>query len=217
MNNKLSSTLFITVGAVLGWFAVVLQFWLMMVNRTKPLPEAILQFFSYFTILTNIIVSLYYTLMLSPAKRNSWIGRATTATAIAVYILVVGVVYNLVLRQLWAPQGWQKAVDELLHSVNPLYFLLYWLVFVPKSNLKWKNVFPWLVYPFVYCVYILIRGALTDLYPYPFIDAAQLGIGVVLLNCTVLFVVFLGLSLLFVGIAKALTARRQKHKRAVLD
>lgn len=199
------------IGALLGWFAVLFQLWLLIENRSKPLPATIVQFFSYFTILTNIIVSLYFTLMLSAARRKSWIGRASTATAIAVYIVVVGAVYNLILRQLWAPVGLQKLVDEMLHTINPIYFLVYWLWFVAKTALQWKDVFPWLIYPFVYCVYILVRGGITNEYPYPFIDAGSLGMGTVLLNCVVLFAAFLLLSLLFIGIAKTLTARRVKH------
>jgi hypothetical protein len=198
----------IIIGAVLGWFAVIFQLWLLIINRVKPVPETLVQFFSYFTILTNIIVALYFTLMLSPVKRRTWIGSDSTATAVVVYILVVGIVYNLVLRQLWAPTGLQKMVDELLHTVNPLYFLLYWVLLVPKVRLNWKDVLSWLIYPFVYCIYILVRGQLTNEYPYPFIDAGQLGLGQVLLNCVGLFVFFLVLSLLFVGIAKALAARR---------
>ena len=212
---KTSLKIFTAVGAILGWFAVVFQFWLMMQNRTRPVPATIVQFFSYFTILTNTIVMIYFTLMFSRPK--GWMARASTATALAVYILVVGLVYNLILRQLWEPKGLQKMVDELLHTVNPLYFLVYWILFVRKDELKWKNVFPWLAFPFGYCIYVLIRGGLTDLYPYPFIDVTRLGMGTVLLNCVMLFAGFLLLSLLFVGIAKTLTARRGKYQRAALD
>lgn len=212
---KTSFKVFAAVGALFGWFAVVFQFWLMMQNRTRPVPGTIIQFFSYFTILTNTIVAIYFTLMLRGAK--GWVARASTATALAVYIIVVGLVYNLILRQLWEPKGLQKMVDEVLHTVNPLYFLVYWVMFVRKDELKWKHVFQWLAYPFVYCIYVLIRGGLTDLYPYPFIDVTKLGMGTVLLNCVMLFAGFILLSLLFIGIAKTLTARRGKEQRAALD
>jgi hypothetical protein len=205
------------VGAVLGWFAVILQFWLMMNNRVTTVPETITRFLSFFTILTNIMVAVYFTLMLKRPAQESWLRRASAATALTVYIFVVGAVYNFVLRQLWEPKGLQKLVDELLHSVIPLYFLVYWIWFVQKGSLKWKHVFGWLAYPLVYCVFILIRGGASDYYPYPFMDVTKLGMNTVLKNCGVLFIVFLFLSLLFVGIARALTARRVKHQRAVLD
>lgn len=160
------------------------------------------------------MVALYFTLIQDHRRQLGWLGRASTATALTVYILIVGAVYNLILRPLWAPEGLQRLVDELLHTVNPLYFLVYWLVFVNKEALQWKHVFRWLLYPLVYCIYILARGSFTGAYPYPFIDAAQLGMSRVLLNCVMLSLVFLVVSLVFIGIAKALAARRVKHQRA---
>jgi hypothetical protein len=51
-------------GAVLGWFAVIGQLVLILQNRVLTVPGTIVQFFSYFTILTNIIVALCYTFLL---------------------------------------------------------------------------------------------------------------------------------------------------------
>ncbi len=99
-------------------------------------------------------------------------------------------------------QGLQLGVDNLLHVLVPIWFLIYWIAFVPKANLQWKNVFSWLIYPSIYCVYILIRGAISNQYPYFFIDAGKFGYPQVTLNCSVLLVVFLGLSLLHIGAAK---------------
>ena len=60
---------FVVVGALMGWFAVGLQFYLVIVNRVESLPETMIRFFSYFTILTNILVALYFTAVAS-GKRN---------------------------------------------------------------------------------------------------------------------------------------------------
>jgi hypothetical protein len=206
--------LFLIVGAIVGWFAVILQFYLLMANRSLSVPQTIIQFFSYFTILTNVLVAAYFTVLLFKPKSplGEFFSKPATATAITVYITVVGLVYNLILRQLWSPQGWQKVVDELLHSVIPVLFIIYWLLYISKSTLKWKNAFPWLIYPFIYSVYILIRGTWSGLYPYPFIDAKNLGYQKVLLNSCVLFVTFLFLSLLFIGVAKIISQRvHQSH------
>jgi len=48
--------------ALVGWFAIVLQFYLLVTNRTQPLGLMILHFFSYFIILTNISVAFYFSL-----------------------------------------------------------------------------------------------------------------------------------------------------------
>jgi ABC-type Na+ efflux pump permease subunit len=60
--------------------------------------------------------------------------KAKNATAITLYILIVGLVYNVILRFLWVLTGSQKIVDELLHLVIPVLVLLYWIVFVTKKE-----------------------------------------------------------------------------------
>jgi hypothetical protein len=117
---------------------------------------------------------------------------------------VVGVVYNLILRQIWEPKGLQMLVDELLHSVIPVLFLLYWLLYSDKKELQWKDAFLWLAYPLTYSAYILIRGFFTDLYPYPFIDVTDLGYPQVLINSLLLYLFFLVLSLILVAAGKAI-------------
>jgi hypothetical protein len=102
---------------------------------------------------------------------------------------------------LWSPEGLQKIVDELLHSVVPLLFLLYWLVFIPKTGLQYKDVLPWMVFPLVYIVLALVRGAFSGFYPYPFVDVGKLGSGRVLLNTVLFTLAFFVLSFIFVWIA----------------
>jgi hypothetical protein len=199
-----SAQFFIVTGAFLGWFSVVLQFYLIIINREASVPETIIRYFSFFTILTNLLITVCFTVLLCNPLL-SW-GRffssSSTLTAFAVYIAIVGLVYNGILRFLWSPQGVQQFVDELLHLVNPLWFLLFWIFFVPKSRLKWNNVFFWLLYPLVYIIFILIRGSVSGFYPYPFINVNNLGYPGVLVNCLVLFLGFLLISLLFIWIGK---------------
>lgn len=190
--------------ALLGWFAIMAQFYLILTNRTTPLPETITRFFSYFTVLTNIIVAICFTAIFMSGKGNltRFFLRTDTQTAITVYIIMVGAVYNLILRFIWSPQGLQKLVDELLHSVIPLLFILYWLIFVRKSTLQYKDAFRWLLYPLCYTVFIAIRGAISGFYPYPFVNVSEIGFPRALLNGGILVLVFTGLSLFLIAIPK---------------
>ena len=196
--------IYLTIVAVISWFALVTQFYLLVINRSNPISETIIRFFSYFTILTNLFVALCATVQLMNPKSGAgkFFSKPTTLTAIAVYIMMVGIVYNIILRFTWNPQGMQMIVDEFLHSVIPVVFLLYWLLFTPKGSLQWKNIFSWLIYPLIYILLILIRGALSGFYPYPFIDVKNLGYNRVLLHSCGLFIAFLFLSLLLVAISK---------------
>jgi hypothetical protein len=201
--------LFAAIGFITAWLAVGLQYYLLLVNKDGSVVPKTIEFISYFTILTNSLAGIYFTAVLfsKPAKTN-WLTTPQTATAIAVYITIVGLVYNIVLRALWTPTGLQKWVDETLHTFNPLLFVLFWLLFVPKQTLKWKHAFPWLLYPFLYLLYILSRGALSGEYPYPFINVGEIGYAEVLLNSGVLLLVFVFFSLLFIGIGKLISKNK---------
>jgi hypothetical protein len=173
-----------------------------------PVTTAISNYFSFFTILTNLLVALVLTLSLrtTPSTRGIYAGRATVQSAVAGYIAIVGIVYSLVLRNLWDPEGLQKIADVILHDAIPVLYLLYWLTFVRKGksqnddNLHFSHVPTWLAYPLLYLVYSLIRGAITGIYLYPFIDAGTLGYARVAINAVVLLLAFLGTSLLLVAI-----------------
>jgi hypothetical protein len=60
----------------------------------------------------------------------------------------------------------------------------------------------WLLYPLLYCFYILIRGAMSNYYPYSFIDGTKLTYSQITVNCFFLLLAFLTLGLLFIGISR---------------
>ena len=195
-------TLFCAMISIVGWFAVLLQLYLIIINRVASLPETIVRFFSFFTIQTNILVAICFTCLWLVPKSNwgLFFSKAKNATAITLYILIVGLVYNVILRFLWAPTGSQKIVDELLHLVIPILVLLYWIVFVTKKELKYSTIFPWLIFPFVYLIYTLIRGAFFDFYPYPFVDVNALGYSEVIRNSFFMLLTFLFFGMLLIAV-----------------
>ena len=104
--------IYAAVGALLGWFALTLQLYLMLVQSppgTAAVLAAVITFISFFTILTNLLVALVFTAVALPAE-TAW-GRFFSSPSMqagaAVYIAIVGMVYRLLLRQLWNPQGAQ--------------------------------------------------------------------------------------------------------------
>jgi len=215
--QRQSARIIALLGALLGWFAIIMQLYLMIQNRVVPVPGTLLRFFAFFTINTNIIVALCFTFIFFGNKYplGSFFSRASTVTAITVYITIVGIVYNVILRSEWDPQGMQKIVDELLHSVIPALVIIFWLVFVPVEQLKWKNVFSWLIYPIVYMTYAIIHGAITKFYPYPFVDVNDLGYSRALLNAGgILLVIFL-LSLALIATGKLMKKLDTGKKKTV--
>jgi hypothetical protein len=202
--------MYAAVGALLGWFALALQFYLMLVQSPAPERlETVITFFSFFTILTNILTASVFTAVAFQPKDGwgKWLCRPSVQAAAAVYIAIVGMVYQLLLRQLWNPQGAQWVADVLLHSIAPVGYVVYWLLFAPRAGLSWKDSVTWLIYPGVYLVYILARGAVSGLYPYPFVDVNVLGYGGVLARSGLLLLVFLGMGLLVLAIGRRVRAR----------
>ncbi|WP_219222645.1 Pr6Pr family membrane protein [Pedobacter antarcticus] len=207
-----ANNFFVMTGILTGWFALITQLYLIIVNNQIPVTESVARYFSYFTILTNIMVALCFTLLSLNfnKKEERFYPKSNILAAVTVYISVVGIVYNLILRFTWQPKGLQLVVDELLHTFIPILFVVYWVIFAPKSAWKWSGAFRWLIYPFVYLIFILVRGAFSGFYPYPFIDVDKIGYNNVLLNSFYLLIVFLVLSLTLILIGK-LIANRQKR------
>jgi hypothetical protein len=201
-----------TMLALLGWFALSLQCYLtvtLSLTNGGNILQGFVIFFSFFTILSNLLVAITLSFSRrSPSSPGSkFFSSGTVQSGVAVYIVIVGIVYALLLRELWSPQGLQKLADILLHDAVPVLYVIFWFLFVPKSALRWKDALWWLGFPAIYCACSLIRGALTQWYPYPFIDAGQLGYAAVARNAILLLIAFLAVGLLFVALGKWLERR----------
>ncbi len=194
---------------LIGWFAIVGQYYLMVNARTTSVLETTIRFFSFFTILTNSIVAIYFTrLFISQLKNTINPSKPGTLTAVTVYITIVGLVYQVVLRQVWQPEGFQKLVDELLHTVIPLLVILFWYLYENCSTIKYTQITKWIIYPLVYLLCVLLLGSISSWYPYPFINVAELGMAKVLLNSALLILLFVLISSIFLFLGKKIARNK---------
>lgn len=190
--------------ALLGWATLLLQYWLLMrtagVMALSPL-EATIRFFSYFTIQSNILAALVLTAFAIKSGPEEWLVHPFVRSAVAVYIAMVGLVYAVLLRQLWSPVGAQWIADAMLHYAMPVAYLLFWLTCVRKAGLRWYDPLLWLIYPLFYLGFVLVRGKMSGFYPYPFIDAKTLGYAGVAANTAGLLIVCaaIGMCLVMTG------------------
>ncbi len=199
-----------TLAALIVWGALGLQFYIsvqLYMSQGISFAGGVIQVLSFFTILTNILVAVDYTFTaISPnSKPGKFFSSTSTLTATAVYIGIVGFIYNLVLRNQWNPQGWFKVADTLLHTTSPILFVAFWLIFVPKENLKWQLTYKWLLFPFLYLIYCLMRGQITGLYPYFFVDVAKFGYKQTAINCSLVLLAFVSFALVFISISRLLS------------
>ncbi|MCL4258127.1 MAG: Pr6Pr family membrane protein [Anaerolineales bacterium] len=132
-------------------------------------------FFSYFTNLTNIILVFVYfsgawTLL---QNRQPSVKQEMLRGGSVVFILVVGLVYEVMLRNsIESLYSWSNLV---VHYINPIIALVDWLVWPPQQKLP-RNVWAyWLLFPLGYLAYTLLRGPLAGWYPYGFLNPIEQG------------------------------------------
>ncbi|KAB0498787.1 Pr6Pr family membrane protein [Pseudomonas vancouverensis] len=196
---------FVAVAAVLGWAGLSIQMYLILYSRwtlEASLVGGLMSFFSYFTVLSNTLVATVLTCAWtsrdSAARR--WFLQPWVSSGVAVSIAVVGLAYSILLRHLWHPEGWQWIADELLHDVMPLLYFGYWWCCVAKGALRVRHIGLWLIYPLAYFAYVLLRGHLLAVYPYPFADVSKLGYPQVFINAGGLLTGFVLIALVLIGL-----------------
>lgn len=201
-----SGILISTVTCIIAWAGLILQYYLVIANASSlnqtPLV-ATSRFFGYYTVLTNLLVAICLTFILfTHGKWHRYFSRFSVQTAITVYILIVGLGYNVLLRHLYQMEGLQAIANEVQHVVVPALFTLYWIFCLPKQKLPWISFISWLLYPFLFLVMALLRGSADGFYPYPFLNVAESGLATVLKNAVGLMIVFIVVSLLFIAVSR---------------
>ena len=174
--------------AVVTIFAVVFQLWLSLSGHRTLVTEGqpntsttLVRFFSYFTILSNLLVAITATSLALARDRDSRLWRVLRIDAI-VGIAVTAIVHWFFLRPLLTLHGSDYLADKLLHVVVPALALIGWVVFGPRGRIQRGDLLPSTIYPALYMAWTLVHGAASKWYPYPFTDVGQHGYPVVLLN-----------------------------------
>lgn len=168
------------------------------VGRYPDVPRGIWAMARFFTILTNVAVVLT---MMAAALRRTGIG-APWAAALTLAIVLVGAVYHTLLAGITTFTGAGIWADHGLHSVVPVACLLWWLAYAPKRSLRYHDLPMFLLWPCLYVAYALARGDADGIYPYPFMDLAQIGPLAVTTNLTGLMLALLLGGVIFVMIGR---------------
>jgi hypothetical protein len=212
MSRASFNRLFTATIAAVAWGALILQY-VLLIRLTQgdigPLLGT-LRFFSFFTILSNLLVALTTTFAL-PSTPSRFADFFTSPRVRGVTALCIGItlgIYFALLASTWAPQGAQWLADVTLHYAVPVLYLVWWATCISHGQLAWPDVLRWAMFPLVYLVFILLRGAWLHEYPYPFIDVDALGAGVVARNAA-------GIGALFLVFGVALVAVDRWLRRPV--
>lgn len=151
----------------------------MTVSDTNPvarsLPDALLNFWTYFTHLTNLALVLVYLAELTRWRWFAWFRRPRTQALMAGYILLVMLYYHFMLAPYYQFEGPLLVATILLHYVGPIYYLAWWALIARHGDLRFADI-PFMLIPgLIYVAWALARGAVVGEYPYDILDAGKYG------------------------------------------
>jgi hypothetical protein len=134
-------------------------------------------YFSYFTQQSNMsnVVVLVGSGVAALRGRSESPLFVSVHALVTTYVIVSGIVYGIIVAESLA-NGYAIGVpwsSQVLHFWIPSYVLVDWVLAPGRSRISWKVLGVVLVYPVVWGVATIVRGADVGWYPYFFLDPAQ--------------------------------------------
>ena len=133
-------------------------------------------FFGYFTIQGNIIAAVAFALsaifIFGKRTQPRWLSYLRALAT--VIMAIVGIVYNTLLADAGLEGSFNVPwSNDILHIWIPIYAVADWVLFGDRIKLPFARLWVMLIYPVIWLVVILIRGATDGWVPYPFLDPAS--------------------------------------------
>lgn len=200
--------------ALMTWIALFVNAINIISNSIYPAGETFLRLLSNYSMVTNLMVAvacsfLYFTKGLGSGQ---FFIKASVLTAIAVYVSVAAISYNIFFRFAWNASGANLLINEVMHTLIPIFFLSFWWNATARITMKWTSVFHWLVFPTLYLAFIIIRGDASGFFPYALLNADHLGMAVALSNALILVVMFAVVAFLLVAVGKWLSEQNRETR-----
>jgi len=139
------------------------------------------EYFTFFTITSCLLTGVALTIGGLRVLRNQPETRFLTLfrLTMAASMVIVGVIYNLLLTDSVDERDigydWPVIPNLILHTYMPILVFLEWLVARTAVPLKLKSVFWVLVYPLTWLAFAIVRGLITNWYPYWFLNPNEDG------------------------------------------
>ncbi|NUS90820.1 MAG: Pr6Pr family membrane protein [Nocardia sp.] len=177
-------------------------------GRADPaagIATRLVRLFSYFTIQSNLFVLVVSAGLAIRPDRDGRLWRVVRLDAL-LGIVITGLVFALVLADEVHLTGAAWWANLGFHYLAPWATLAVWLVFGPRPRIDRGTVAAAFVWPVAWIGYTFAHGAVTDWYPYPFLDAARKGYATALLNTLLVVVVAVVLVAVFALLDRLPTA-----------
>jgi len=167
-----------------------------------------LHYFSYFTILSNLLAAAVFLIL--AVRRGERSAAFENVRGLAVICMTItGVVFSVLLSGTDVDTAipW---VNDVVHSVMPIVVAVDWLLDPPRVRLTYRQGLTWVIVPFIWLVYTMVKGPIVDKYPYPFLDPANGGYGTVAIYVVAVLVVMAFVAVAAVWLANATHDRDSK-------
>jgi hypothetical protein len=170
------------------------------------------EYFAYFSIVTAIIAGLFFITtgfgLLLNFEDTKWVEISRLSLAVA--LIVVGVVYHALLADVAndvrdGDYAWPVLPNEIIHTYAPILAALEYLISIKAFRIRLK-AFLWVaVFPLTWLVLSIIRGSLTNWWPYWFINPnGEAGLGGMFTYIGAITVFFLVLGVGVLGLKQLL-------------
>jgi hypothetical protein len=108
--------------------------------------------------------------------------------------------YHFLLHQ---PFRGLQGLSDVLHDAVPALALVYGFFYLRAHRQPWWSPLAWCLYPVAYFIYALVRGGLTEIYPYWFMNVPVLGYRWTLVYGLGSMGVFILIGYAFLGVTRA--------------
>jgi hypothetical protein len=113
-----------------------------------------------------------------------------------------------------------KLADLALHDATPFLWLLLWFI-GQRRRLEWREIGWALLWPAVYAIYALGRGAIDGWYAYWFLNPAEQSAGGLILSIAIMICGFAFGAAVLIAINRGICARQTikpaPQRRSVVD
>lgn len=168
----------------------------------------IFDFFTYFTIWSNIVVAIVMWMLVANPTRDGKIFRVLRLDAVLM-ISVTGIIYQALLAGSAHNVGLEVVTNLFEHILTPIVTVLVFLIVGPRRQLRWIDIPLALILPIGWAFFALIRGAIIGAYPYGFLNVSVHGLGQVLITIVAIAIFGVILSAIYLGLDRLLSLQKK--------
>jgi hypothetical protein len=168
----------------------------------------IFDFFTYFTLWSNILVAVIMWMLVANPRRNGKVFRVLRLDTILM-ISVTGIIYQALLASGAKNVGLELVTNFFLHQLTPIVVVVVWLLVGPRRQFKWLDIPLALILPIVWAIFALVRGTVINAYPYGFLDIDKHGLGTVIVTVIAIAIFGVIISAIYLGLDRLLSLKKK--------